>query len=70
MFSQKSTIAKYHMPFSRLLPEKHHVSVLSQISSHMSASAKTSSHKTFSRKALHDTTEFAKKPEISTSNPL
>jgi hypothetical protein len=33
----------------------------------VSASVKTSSHKTVSRKISHDTTEFPKKPEISIS---
>ena len=40
VFSQASTLAKQHMPFSRKLPEKHHVSVFS----------KTSAPKTVSRK--------------------
>jgi hypothetical protein len=62
-----SALAKYHIPLSRQLPEKHHVSLLSKISSLMSASAKTSSHKTVSRKTSHDTTELPKKPEISAS---
>jgi hypothetical protein len=66
VFSQvSSTLVKCHMPFS-LLPEKHHMSVLSKTSSHVSASAKTSSHKTVSRQISHDTTESLKKPEIST----
>lgn len=55
-------------PFSRLPTEKHHVSLLSKISSHMSISAKTSSHKTvFRKKTPHDTIEYPRKPEISTS---
>ena len=36
--------------FPRQLPEKHHVSVLSKTSSHMSASAKTSSQRQFPEK--------------------
>ena len=44
-------------PFSRQLPLKHHVSVLSKISS----------HKTISRKTAHDSVESPKKPEIPTS---
>ena len=43
-------------PFPRHLPEKRHVSVLSNTSSHVSASAKTSSHKTVFRKTSHDPT--------------
>ena len=57
MFSQVSTLPKYHMPLYRQLPENHHESILS----------KTSSHKTVSIKTSHDTTESPKKPEISTS---
>jgi hypothetical protein len=44
-------------PFTRQLPEKCHMSVLS----------KTSSHKTASRKVSHDTTGSPAKPEIPTS---
>jgi hypothetical protein len=62
MFSQVSSLAKLHMPLFRQLPEKHHVSVLSKISSSVSISAKTSSHKTVSRKISLDTTELPKKP--------
>jgi hypothetical protein len=56
MFSQTFTSAKHHKPFTRQLPEKHSVSVLS----------KTSSHKTIFRKASYDTTESPVKPEIPT----
>ena len=54
-------------PFSRLLPEKHHVSVLKKASSHASASAKTSFHKTASRKTSPVQLKSPKIPEISTS---
>ena len=59
-----SALAKYHIPLSRQLPEKHHVSLLSKISSLMSASAKTSSHKTVSRKTSHDTIESPRKQKF------
>jgi len=45
--SQASTSANIRCPFTRQLPEKYHVSVLS----------KTSSQKTVSRKTSHDTTK-------------
>ena len=69
MFSQVFALAKHpsHAPLSRQLPEKHHVSVLSKMSSHMSTSAKTPFHKTVSRKTSHDTTKSPPKPEISSS---
>jgi hypothetical protein len=63
VLSQASALAKHHMPFSRQLPEKHHKSPLSKASSHVSASAKTSSPTT----VPHDTIESLKKSEISTS---
>ena len=44
-------------PFTRLLLEKHHVSVLSKISSHLTAS----------RKTPQDTTESPKKPDFPPS---
>ena len=59
MFSQVFAPAKYHMLFRKTTRV-----YSSKTFSHMSAS---SSHKTASRKTSHDTTEFKKKPEISTS---
>lgn len=56
---------KRDMPL--ILPQKYQLSVLSKISSHMSASAKTYFHKSVSRKTSHETTESPKKQEISTS---
>ena len=53
-------------PFTRQLPEKHHVSVLSETSFHMSASTKQLIGE-LPEKTSHGTTEFPKKPEISTS---
>jgi hypothetical protein len=49
-FSLVSTSAKHHMPPYQAASRKAPVSVLNKIFSHMSASAKTSSHKTVSRK--------------------
>lgn len=43
-------------PFSRLLPEKHHVSDLNKTSTHMSVLAKPSSHKIMS---THHTTQLS-----------
>ena len=67
IFSQASDLAKHCIPFSRQLPERHFVFVLSKASSRVSALVKTSSHKSVSRTTLHGTTESAKKPEIPTS---
>jgi hypothetical protein len=53
-------------PFTRELPEKHHMSVLNKTPSHMSASAQHP-HETVSRKTTHDTTESPKTPENFTS---
>lgn len=52
--------------FTRQLPEKHHVSVVSQKVFSCVCFSKTSSHKTASRKISHHIPEFPKKPEIST----
>jgi hypothetical protein len=60
---QQNITCPFFQPGSR---KKHHVSVLSKISSHMPASAKASTHKTVSRKTSHDTTVSPKKLEIST----
>lgn len=64
---QTSHVLSSICPFSRVLPEKHHISALSEISSHVSASSETTSHKTVSRKTSHDTTQSPKKLEVSTS---
>jgi len=44
MSSQTFTLPKHHMPLLQALSRKHHVSILSKTSSHMSASEKKSSH--------------------------
>lgn len=50
MFSQAFTLAKQHVPLSRQLLEKHHVSVLIKTSSHVSASVKPSLYMSVSSK--------------------
>ena len=41
--------------------------VLRKTASHIDASRKASSHKIVSRNTSHDTTEYTKKPDMSTS---
>ena len=60
VFSQVSTLAKHHITLSQAASRKTSCVCVS-------ASAKTSSHKTVSRKTSHDTTEAPGKTEIPTS---
>lgn len=65
--TQASALPKYHMPLFQAASRKILHVCSQQNIFHMSASAKTSSRKTVSKKATHDTTESPKKPENSTS---
>jgi hypothetical protein len=59
MLTQAYVVAKHHMSFLQAASRKNTTCLFS---------AKTSPHKTVSRKTLHATTESSKKPEKPTSD--